>query len=84
MIKKGVRSLSNAELLAILIRTGTKKQNAVDLARSLLDNVQGNLNKLAQLDVESLKNIKGLGEAKAVTIIAALGIRTTEAIRRLS
>lgn len=72
LLKYGPRSLSNAELLAILIRTGTIKANALEIARNLLKKANNDLNFLAHFDVNKLKNINGLGPAKAVTIIAAL------------
>jgi len=76
---KGAESLSNSELLAILINIGTPEKSAVDLAKELLDAVENNLLRLAKLSVKDLINlkIKGLGPAKAITIAAALelGIR---------
>lgn len=72
LLKKGVRALSNAELIAILLRTGTAKANALEIARYMLHEANDNLNLLAQFDVNKLKNMNGLGPAKAVTIIAAL------------
>lgn len=72
LFKKGPRALSNAELLAILIRTGTAKSNALEVARTLLKEAKDNLNQLAQFDVHKLKKMEGLGLAKAVTIMAAL------------
>jgi DNA repair protein RadC len=76
---KGAESLSNSELLAILINIGTPEKSAVDLAKELLDAVENNFLRLAKLSVKDLINlkIKGLGPAKAITIAAALelGIR---------
>ena len=72
LLKKGVRALSNAELIAILLRTGTAKDNALEIARHMLREAKDNLNLLAQFDVNKLKNLEGLGPAKAVTILAAL------------
>lgn len=69
---KGKHSLSNAELLAILIGTGTKNESAVDLGRKILQLTTENINELAKLSVTDLKKIKGIGEAKAITIAAAL------------
>lgn len=69
---KGKHSLSNAELLAILIGTGTKNESAVDLGRKILQLTAENLNELAKLSINDLKKIKGIGEAKAITIAAAL------------
>lgn len=76
---KGAESLSNSELLAILINNGTTDKSAVDLAKELLLAVENNLQKLAKLSVKEMVNlkIKGLGPAKAITIAAALelGVR---------
>lgn len=71
-ILKGKQSLSNVELLAILIATGTKNESAVDLARKILQLTNDNLNELAKLTISDLKKVKGIGEAKAITIAAAL------------
>jgi len=68
---KGRTALSDAELIAILISTGTKEESAVDLAKKILSLTENNLNALGKLSVSDLKKIKGIGEAKAITIIAA-------------
>jgi DNA repair protein RadC len=79
MLLKGAESLSNAELLAILINNGTRNKSAVDLAKELMSLVNNDLQRLGQLSVKEIVNlkVKGLGEAKAVAIAAALevGIR---------
>ena len=72
MIRKGISTLSDAELLAILISSGTKKKSAVDLGRELLGLVSNNLNSLGKLTVADLVKIRGIGPARAVTISAAL------------
>jgi DNA repair protein RadC len=76
---KGPESLSNSELVAILINNGSTDKSAVDLAKELLAAVENNLQRLAKLSVKEMVNlkIKGLGPAKAITIAAALelGIR---------
>ena len=72
MISKGRGSLSNAELIAILIRSGSDEQTAVDLAREVLDAVGDNLYDLSKLSIDELQQHKGIGEAKAVSIAAAL------------
>ena len=72
LISKGISSLSDAELLAILINSGTRKKSAVDLGRELLNIVDNNLNSLGKLSVSDLKKIHGIGTARAVTISAAL------------
>ncbi len=69
---KGISSLSDAELLAILISSGTRKKSAVDLGRELLNMVGNNLNSLGKLTVPDLRKIHGIGPARAVTIAAAM------------
>jgi DNA repair protein RadC len=72
LLLKGRHSLSDAELIAILIATGTKEEYAVDLGKKILAAANNNLNDLAQLNIKDLKKIKGIGEAKAISIVAAL------------
>lgn len=73
MMSKGVSSLSDAEILAILIGSGNKDETAVELSQRILHSVKNNLNALGRLEVNDLtKNFYGIGEAKAITIIAAL------------
>lgn len=82
LLIKGKASLSDAELIAILLGTGTASQSAVDLAKTILQSVSNDLNDLARLTVKDLTKIKGIGEAKAVTIVSALelGRRRKETI----
>lgn len=70
LVRLGADKLSDSELIAILIGHGTKGRSAIDLAKDLLSDYQ-NISKIAGLDVSEIKAIKGLGEAKAVTIAAA-------------
>lgn len=73
MLIKGVASLSDAELLAILIGSGNSSETAVQLSQRILHAVDNNLNALGKLSVKELiAGFKGIGEAKAITIIAAL------------
>ena len=72
MLAKGISALSDAELLAILISTGTKSLSALDLARAVLMSADNNLHLLGKRTVNDLTKIDGIGEAKAVTIMAAL------------
>ena len=72
MMAKGKAALSNAELMAILLRTGKEGQSAVDVARSLLDSVDNDLIALSNLTLDDLMQHKGIGKAKAITIMAAL------------
>ncbi len=72
MLLKGKSSLSNAELLAILIGSGTRKTSAVDLCKEILTSVNNNLIELSKLSMPALMKFKGIGEAKAISIAAAL------------
>ena len=72
MLEKGREALSDAELLAILIRSGNNDESAVDLSRHILNDVGDNLITLSQLSINDLISYKGIGEAKAVSIAAAL------------
>jgi DNA repair protein RadC len=86
LVLKGAETLSNAELLAILINNGNKTHTAVEIARELLQHVHNNLQLLANLSMEEILNcrINGLGKSKAVGIIAALelGVRRNMAINK--
>ncbi|MBQ8958841.1 MAG: DNA repair protein RadC [Bacteroidales bacterium] len=72
MIDKGKGALSNAELIAILIGSGNSEMSAVELSRVILDSVGNNLIDLSNLSLNDLMRHKGIGEAKAITIMAAL------------
>lgn len=72
MIAKGKAALSNAELIAILIGSGNSTMSAVELAREILDSVENNLIDLSNLSLDELMTHKGIGEAKAISIAAAL------------
>lgn len=72
LLVHGRRALSNAELLAILIGSGSQRESAVDLCRRILLSVGNDLSELAKLEVAQLCEFRGIGEAKAISIIAAL------------
>ncbi|MEP2772837.1 MAG: DNA repair protein RadC [Fulvivirga sp.] len=72
LLLKGKSSLSDAELIAILIGSGTASLSAVDLSKQILRQTTNNLNDLAKLSVKDLMKFKGIGEAKAISIVAAL------------
>lgn len=72
LLLKGKAALSDAELIAILIGSGSRNESAVDLSRRILSSVNHNLNDLGKLSMNQLLQFKGIGEAKAVTIQAAL------------
>jgi DNA repair protein RadC len=72
LLQKGPESLSNAELLAILINTGTANKSAIDIAKDILEKSHQNLLELGRLSLSDIKHIKGIGEKKAVTLMASL------------
>ncbi|MGX1929855.1 RadC family protein [Flagellimonas sp. 2504JD4-2] len=74
LVHKGRTVLSDAELIAILIGSGNKRESAVELSKRILASVNHNLNELGKLSVNQLKQFKGIGEAKAVSIAAALEV----------
>ncbi|WP_026902906.1 RadC family protein [Pedobacter glucosidilyticus] len=81
LLAQGRRVLSDAELIAILIGSGSRSESAVDLSKRILNTYQNNLDALGKLSVQELSKFKGIGEAKAISIIAALelGRRRKEA-----
>jgi len=72
LLLKGKHTLTDAELIAILIGTGNTGETAVDLARKILSGNSNDLNLLGRMNVMELQKFKGIGEAKAVAIVAAL------------
>lgn len=72
LVHKGRNAMSDVELLAILIGSGSKDLTAVELARSILNDAGNDLNKLGKKSISDLKKYKGIGEAKAVSIYASL------------
>ncbi|NOQ24747.1 MAG: DNA repair protein RadC [Bacteroidales bacterium] len=72
LVKKGVQSLSDAEIIAILIGSGSRNESAVELSKKVLKSANNNLNELGKLNIPDLTKMKGIGEAKAITILAAL------------
>jgi DNA repair protein RadC len=86
LLMKGRQSLSDAELVAILIGSGSTSESAVDLTKRILRSVNDNLVELSKLGVKDFMKFKGMGEAKSVTIIAALELgkrrRGSEALER--
>lgn len=72
LMGKGKIALSDSELIAILIGSGTRDVTAVDLAKQILQSANNNLNQLGRLNVKQLCKFKGIGEAKAISIITAL------------
>jgi len=86
LMLKGKSVLSEAELIAILIGSGSKNESAIDLAKRILISVHNNLNELGRLTINDLMKFKGIGEAKAISIIAALELgrrrREKEGLKR--
>lgn len=86
LIQKGKVSLSDAELLAILIGSGSRDQSAVDLCKKILSGTGNSLSELGKLSINQLTGYKGIGQAKAVAIVAALELgrrrRTEEALEK--
>jgi DNA repair protein RadC len=88
MMLKGVSALSDAELIAILIRAGNNEETAIQLSQRMLNSVSNNLNTLGKLSVKDLVKYKGIGDAKAITIAAAMELgrrrEMTEPVKRES
>ncbi len=87
LVLKGKSALSEAELIAILLGSGNKKQTAVELSQHILNHCQNNLASLARLSVKDLQKFKGIGEAKAISIVAALELgrrrKESEPVKRM-
>ncbi|MBC8172430.1 MAG: DNA repair protein RadC [Chitinophagales bacterium] len=88
LLLKGRHVLSNAELVAILISSGNKEETAVELAQRILASYKNDLHELGKISVSDLRKFKGIGEAKAISIIAALELgrrrQLSEAESRIS
>lgn len=86
LLYKGKSALSDAELVAILIASGNREESAVALCKRILASVDNNLSELGKLSIKQLMEFKGIGEAKAITIAAALELgrrrRGEEALER--
>ena len=74
LVQKGTSALSDAELIAILIGSGSRNESAVKLSKRILASVDNHLNELGRLSIKDLMKFKGIGEAKAVSIAAAMEI----------
>lgn len=85
LLQKGKAALSDAELIAILIGSGSRNESAVSLSQRILASAENNLNTLGKLTIKQLMDFKGIGEAKAITIAAAMELgrrhRTGEALQ---
>lgn len=80
---KGERVLSDSELLAIIMGSGSRNESAVELAKRILNSVDNNWNNLSRLSIKDLCKFKGIGEAKAISIITALEIGRRKAMQEL-
>lgn len=83
LMAKGRQVLSDAELIAILIGSGNRSESAIELCKRILNDSQNNINELAKLSVNDLMKYRGIGEAKAISIVAALELgrrRKSEAV----
>lgn len=83
LLLKGQRVLSDSELLAIIMGSGSRDESAVDLAKRILASVENNWNNLSRLSVKDLRKFKGIGEVKAISIITALEIGRRRAAQGL-
>jgi DNA repair protein RadC len=72
LMLKGQKTLSDAELLAIIIGSGTPKKSAVELSKELLNSANNNLQTFSKMNLDDLKKHKGIGDAKAISILASL------------
>ena len=79
LLLKGVSALTDSELIAILIRSGSREVSAVELGKEILSRANNDLNGLARMSVKDLtNNFKGIGEAKALSVISALELGDEE------
>lgn len=87
LLNKGKSALSDAELVAILIGSGNREESAVALCKRILQSTDNNLSELGKRSINQLTAFKGIGEAKAITIVAALELgrrrRGEEALERM-
>ena len=79
LIQRGISALTNAELLALILRTGNQRQSAIELGRNMLE-AFGGLQGLARASIEDLMKIKGVGRAKAVSIASAFELGRRKAL----
>lgn len=82
LLLRGKKSLTDAELMAILIGSGNEHETAVDLSKRILSSVENNLLELSKLSVPDLLKFKGIGHAKALSIIAALELGNREKMQK--
>jgi DNA repair protein RadC len=83
LLENGAGSLSDVELLAVLLRTGNQQQNAMELARSLLESSDGKIEDLGSKSIENLLQLNGIGPAKAATLAACFELGKRSAVRKV-
>ena len=87
LLSKGTRSLTDSELIALLIGSGNREETAVELARRILQKIDNNLNELGKKTIPDLRKFKGIGQAKAISIVAALElgrrVKKTDQVKRM-
>ncbi len=83
LLHQGIENLSDAELMAILLGTGTREHTAIDLAMNILEEV-GGLNALSRTSVDRLTRTKGIGPAKAITLLAAFELGRRKAVEEIN
>jgi DNA repair protein RadC len=79
LVLKGSTTLSHAELLAILIGSGNRTDSAVELSKKIMNSCNGKINSLSKMSIKDLMEFNGIGQAKAVSIIAALELAKSKA-----
>lgn len=84
MMRHGARALGNAELLAVILSTGTRRMNVVEVARSLLSHAGGSLAELSEMNTEGMWKVPGIGRSKALQIAAAVEIARRIAEEKVS
>ena len=82
-LQKGKSSLSDSELLAIIMGSGSREEDALELARKILASVNNSWNQLSLLSAKDLMKFKGIGETKAISIISALEIGRRRAVQQI-
>ena len=84
LISKGKHALSDAELIAILLGSGNRTESAVQLAQRILKHANNNLADLSKMPLKELQQFKGIGEAKAITIIAATELGKRQSVQEVT
>ena len=82
LAKLGAKGLSNAELIAIILRSGSHSMPLATICKSLIDAIGDNVSNLAALDVEQITKVKGIGEIKAITLLAAIELGKAKSTAR--